>query len=232
MENGSLQSLLKSFGPLSEPLLSSYVYQILQGLVYLHSNGVIHCDLKPANVLTTKDGYVCLTDFGVSKSILSSSTLTKTPDEALGSPHYMAPEVIQLQGVSEKSDIWSLGILVLELLTGNTPLGHLPAMNAMYKIVLDGPPEIPDGVLEELKDFLGKCLVKEEGKRATALELLSHPWLRDCAVSLFSFFEGFCGGSPSKLRETQGRLWARWCGFSRSYILSHIILLECPFPFY
>ena len=184
MENGSLQSFLKSFGPLSEPLLASYVYQILQGLEYLHSNGVIHCDLKPANVLTTKDGHVCLTDFGVSKSILASSNHQQpSPEqEALGSPFYMAPEVIQLQGVSEKSDIWSLGILVFELLTGHTPLGHLPAFNAMYKIGSESPPEIPDNLSKYCKDFLEQCLVKDGEKRASASELLLHPWVKDYAV--------------------------------------------------
>jgi serine/threonine protein kinase len=125
-ENGSLGQTLKAFGKLNEKLVASYVVKILEGLDYLHRSDVVHCDLKAANILTTKTGNVKLTDFGVS---LNLRAMEREIKDVAGTPNWMAPEVIELKGASTKSDIWSLGCTVIELLTGRPPYGDIA--NAM-----------------------------------------------------------------------------------------------------
>ena len=121
-ENGSLGQTLKAFGKLNERLVASYVTKILEGLRYLHQNDVVHCDLKAANILTTKTGNVKLSDFGVS---LSLRAMERETSDVVGTPNWMAPEVIELKGASPKSDIWSLGCTVIELLTGQPPYAEI-----------------------------------------------------------------------------------------------------------
>jgi serine/threonine protein kinase len=117
--------------------------QVLQGLHYLHDQGVIHRDIKGANILTTKDGTVKLADFGVSTSTLAG------PDkeaQVVGTPYWMAPEIIQLSGATSSSDIWSVGCTVIELLQGKPPYHNLAAMPALFAIVNDDHPPLPEGV--------------------------------------------------------------------------------------
>ena len=121
-ESGSLGQTLKAFGKLNEHLVASYVVKILEGLHYLHKSQVVHCDLKAANILTTKTGNVKLSDFGVS---LNLRAMQREMSNVAGTPNWMAPEVIELKGASTKSDIWSLGCTVIELLTGRPPYGDI-----------------------------------------------------------------------------------------------------------
>jgi len=115
-ENGSLHSICKNFGKFPENLVSLYMTQVLQGLLYLHDQGVIHRDIKGANILTTKEGLVKLADFGVATRAggLSDSSV-------VGTPYWMAPEVIELAGASTASDIWwvycSIGSSGIPILT-------------------------------------------------------------------------------------------------------------------
>lgn len=106
--------------------MAGYAVKILEGLHYLHRNNVVHCDLKAANILTTEAGNVKLSDFGVSLSLRVMERETK---DVVGTPNWMAPEVIELKGPSPKSDIWSLGCTVTELLTGRPPYADIA--NAM-----------------------------------------------------------------------------------------------------
>ena len=121
-ENGSLGQTLKAFGKLNERLVANYVVKILEGLHYLHQNDVVHCDLKAANILTTKTGNVKLSDFGVS---LNLRAMEREMKDVAGTPNWMAPEVIELKGASTKSDIWSLACTVIELLTGRPPYAEI-----------------------------------------------------------------------------------------------------------
>ena len=102
--------------------MAGYVAKILEGLDYLHRNEVVHCDLKAANILTTKNGNVKLSDFGVS---LSLRVMERETRDVVGTPNWMAPEVIELKGASPKSDIWSLGCTVIELFTGRPPYAEI-----------------------------------------------------------------------------------------------------------
>jgi serine/threonine protein kinase len=143
-ENGSLHSICKAYGKFPENLVGVYMTQVLQGLHYLHDQGVIHRDIKGANILTTKDGTVKLADFGVSTSTLASGQDKEA--QVVGTPYWMAPEIIQLSGASSASDIWSVGCTVIELLQGRPPYHNLAAMPALFAIVNDDHPPLPEGI--------------------------------------------------------------------------------------
>lgn len=175
-ENGSLGQTLKAFGKLNEKLVASYVVKILEGLDYLHRSDVVHCDLKAANILTTKTGNVKLSDFGVS---LNLRAMEREIKDVAGTPNWMAPEVIELKGASTKSDIWSLGCTVIELLTGRPPYGDIPnAMTVMFRIVEDNCPPIPERFSDPLVAFLKECFHKDPAQRPSAEQLFEHEWLK------------------------------------------------------
>ncbi|PFH51771.1 hypothetical protein AMATHDRAFT_58237 [Amanita thiersii Skay4041] len=175
-ENGSLGQTLKAFGKLNERLVASYVVKILEGLHYLHGEDVVHCDLKAANILTTKTGNVKLTDFGVS---LNLRAMEREIKNVAGTPNWMAPEIIELKGASSKSDIWSLACTVVELLTGRPPYAEISnSMTVMFRIVEDNIPPIPEDCSELAKDFLLLCFDKNPELRPSAEILFEHPWLK------------------------------------------------------
>ncbi|KZT71958.1 hypothetical protein DAEQUDRAFT_80217 [Daedalea quercina L-15889] len=175
-ENGSLGQTLKAFGKLNERLVAGYVVKILEGLHYLHQSDVVHCDLKAANILTTKNGNVKLSDFGVS---LNLRAMEREMKDVAGTPNWMAPEVIELKGASTKSDIWSLACTVIELLTGRPPYAEITnSMSVMFRIVEDASPPLPEGCSELLQNFLKQCFNKDPRKRPSAEELCEHEWLK------------------------------------------------------
>lgn len=171
-ENGSLHSICKNFGKFPENLVSLYTAQVLQGLLFLHEQGVIHRDIKGANILTTKEGLVKLADFGVATKQQGLSE-----GSVVGTPYWMAPEVIELSGASTASDIWSLGCTVIELLDGKPPYHKLAPMPALFRIVNDDHPPVPEGVSPLVRDFLMQCFQKDPNLRVTAKKLLRHPWI-------------------------------------------------------
>ncbi|KAF8949355.1 hypothetical protein BGZ47_005578 [Haplosporangium gracile] len=172
-ENGSLRSLCKNFGKLPEHLGATYITQVLDGLIYLHDQGVIHRDIKGANILATKEGVVKLADFGV-------ATLSNDVGDmsVAGTPYWMAPEIIELSGATTASDIWSVGCTVIELLDGEPPYHDLPPMGALYRIVQDDHPPIPEGVSAIVRDFLMQCFQKDCNLRVSAKKLSKHPWIQ------------------------------------------------------
>jgi len=174
VENGSLLNTLKSFGNFPEKLIANYTVKILEGLEYLHAKGVVHCDLKAANVLTTKSGDVKLTDFGVSRRL---NVMDEKTSAVVGTPNWMAPEIITLSGIVPQSDLWSLGCTIIELHTGKPPYSELLPMAALFHIVEDNCPPLPENISEELEDFLHICFKKDPAERTTATELLEHKWI-------------------------------------------------------
>lgn len=171
-ENGSLHSISKNFGRFPENLVALYMSQVLLGLVYLHEQGVIHRDIKGANILTTKQGLVKLADFGV-----ASRTTGLHESSVVGTPYWMAPEVIELTGASTASDIWSVGCTVIELLDGKPPYHTLQPMPALFRIVNDDHPPLPQGASPGVLDFLMQCFQKDPNLRVSARKLLKHPWI-------------------------------------------------------
>ncbi|KAI3728539.1 hypothetical protein L6452_17176 [Arctium lappa] len=178
VENGSLANIIKpnKFGPFPESLVAVYIAQVLEGLVYLHEQGVIHRDIKGANILTTKEGLVKLADFGVATKLTEADVNTHS---VVGTPYWMAPEVIEMSGVCAASDIWSVGCTVIELLTCVPPYYDLQPMPALFRIVQDENPPIPDSLSPGITDFLRQCFKKDARLRPDAKTLLSHPWIQN-----------------------------------------------------
>ncbi|XP_024384674.1 MAP3K epsilon protein kinase 1 [Physcomitrium patens] len=177
VENGSLANNIKpnKFGALPENVVGRYIAQVLEGLVYLHEQGVIHRDIKGANILTTKEGEVKLADFGVATKLTEADINTHS---VVGTPYWMAPEVIEMSGVSAASDIWSVGCTVIELLTCVPPYYELQPMPALFRIVQDDHPPLPEHISEVITDFLRQCFQKDAKRRPDAQTLLSHAWIR------------------------------------------------------
>ncbi|CAL9186047.1 unnamed protein product [Musa hybrid cultivar] len=185
VENGSLANIIKpnKFGPFPESLVAVYISQVLEGLVYLHEQGVIHRDIKGANILTTKEGLVKLADFGVATKLTEADVNTHS---VVGTPYWMAPEVIEMSGVCAASDIWSVGCTVIELLTCVPPYYDLQPMPALFRIVQDEHPPIPEGLSPDITDFLHQCFKKDAMHRPDAKTLLLHPWIQNSRRALHS----------------------------------------------
>ena len=189
VEGGSLASAIQRYGVFNEPLAAMYLSQALAGLVYLHSEGVVHRDVKAANLLVTKEGIVKLADFGIADD--SSASDPAAPSEA-GSPYWMAPEAITTAGaaasaVTTAADIWSVGATTLELLTGKPPYWDMPQAAAMFHIVQDSAAPIPTAgatLSQTAVEFLSRCLCKDPADRGTALELSRHPWIVNGVVAV------------------------------------------------
>lgn len=161
---GSISNVLNRFGPLPEKVLTLYTRQILEGVVYLHDNRVIHRDLKGNNIMLMPSGIIKLIDFGCARR-LSRLTLSGSRSDFLksvhGTPYWMAPEVINESGHGKKSDIWSIGCTVFEMATGKPPLAHMGKMAALFYIGAQKGlmPSLPDEFSEEAKAFVQACLI-------------------------------------------------------------------------
>ena len=183
-ENGSLAGIVKPtrFGPCPEPLAAVYAAQMLDGLAYLHAQGVVHRDVKGANVLTTKDGVVKLADFGVAVRALDDAGPRRSSldadHEVQGTPDWMAPEVIEMGGATAASDVWSVACTVLELVTGAPPYFDMQPMPAMFAIAKDPRPPLPERASPALRDFLKRCFRKDPKTRPSAAEMREHEWIR------------------------------------------------------
>ena len=180
VSGGSLRSQLDKFGKLEEGVARKYVEQLVAGLEYIHRNGVVHRDVKSDNVLVDGKGGVKLTDFGAAKKVGQPGGEFTESKSLIGSPYWMAPEVVQRVGHSYPSDIWSLGCLLIELLTGKPPWSEQSTRAAVVlQLIKDAtrPPTFPGNISMKCKSFLYRCLRLEPEKRATASDLRRHPYL-------------------------------------------------------
>ncbi|XP_076920785.1 mitogen-activated protein kinase kinase kinase NPK1-like [Bidens hawaiensis] len=175
---GSISSLLGKFGSFPESVIRMYTKQILLGLEYLHKNGIMHRDIKGANILVDNKGQIKLADFGASKKVVELATMTGAKSMK-GTPYWMAPEVILQTGHSFSADIWSVGCTVIEMATGKPPWSQqYQEVAALFHIgTTKAHPPIPDHLSADAKDFLLKCLQKEPDLRPNASELLQHPFV-------------------------------------------------------
>ncbi|KAL4429132.1 hypothetical protein ABPG74_015160 [Tetrahymena malaccensis] len=173
---GSLAQLIKKKGQFQEPYITIILKEILQALSYLHSNQMVHRDIKSANILIQKDGKVKLCDFGVSSKISNNSQKLQT---FVGTPYYMAPEVIQKSEYDFKADIWSVGITAIEMATGHPPYYDKKPEIAMSKIVSEEPPSLSKETSSTmLINFVNCCLKYNPEQRQSAKQLLSHSFIK------------------------------------------------------
>jgi mitogen-activated protein kinase kinase len=186
-EGGSLDGLYKQVkkrsGRTGERVLGRVAHGVLQGLSYLHARKIIHRDIKPSNILLTLQGGIKLCDFGVSGELVNSLAGTFT-----GTSYYMAPERIQGQPYTVTSDIWSLGLTLMEVATNKFPFqqedgAQLMPIELLSVIVSAEPPVLLDepeaGVKwsKPFRHFLKVCLERSRQQRPSPKQMLEHPWI-------------------------------------------------------
>ncbi|XP_038987477.1 serine/threonine-protein kinase BLUS1-like isoform X3 [Phoenix dactylifera] len=181
MAGGSCLHIMKSAYPegFDEPVIATLLREVLKALVYLHGHGHIHRDVKAGNVLINSDGTVKLADFGVSACMFDTGNRQRSQNTFAGTPCWMAPEVMQqLNGYNFKADIWSFGIMALELAHGHAPFSKYPLMKVLLMTLQNSPPgldyERDKRFTKTFKDMVATCLAKDPKKRPTSEKLLRH----------------------------------------------------------
>eukprot|EP01065_Artemidia_motanka_P031342 TRINITY_DN3765_c2_g1_i2.p1 TRINITY_DN3765_c2_g1~~TRINITY_DN3765_c2_g1_i2.p1 ORF type:complete len:576 (+),score=184.15 TRINITY_DN3765_c2_g1_i2:99-1826(+) len=167
----------------NEDHIAYIIKNTIEGVAYLHSMGRIHRDIKSDNILLNAKGEVKLGDFGFCAALSEGEGQKRKT--VVGTPYWMAPEVIRGEPYDYKADVWSTGILALELLDGEPPLMDLPPMRALYVIVTQPAPKVkqPERWSRTSRHFIESMLQKDPAQRPNAWDLLQHPFLKKAPAS-------------------------------------------------
>ena len=177
MQGGTLTDIIEMY-EFTEAQAAAVCRETLLALSNLHARNIIHRDIKSDNLLLTRNGHVKVTDFGFCARLTKERSQRKT---MVGTPYWMAPEVIKQNPYDAKADIWSLGIMTIELIDGEPPYLDEEPLKALYLIATHDPPLPKQKVSPELQDFLEKSLALAPSSRLSALELLEHPFIQKAA---------------------------------------------------
>ncbi|KAL5007408.1 hypothetical protein ScPMuIL_016214 [Solemya velum] len=183
---GSIASILARFGALDESVFRRYTRQVLEGVEYLHSNDVIHRDIKGGNIMLMPNGIIKLIDFGCAKRLCINLSMGQSQilKSMKGTPYWMAPEVVNETGHGKKSDIWSIGCSIFEMATRKPPWADMNPMAAIFAIGSNRPiPQLPDKYSQDARDFVSACLIRDQNLRPSATELLQHWFITKKKVS-------------------------------------------------
>ena len=185
LSGGELFQHLRKFRTFDEEKVRFYGAQIALALEYLHSKGIVYRDLKPENILMDEDGYLKLADFGMAKKL-------KEDEKAMsfcGTPEYLAPEIITMEGHDKNADWWSFGILLFEMLCGLPPF-YVENLDKMYELIKTSTVKFPKRIAlsEDAKDIIKKLLEKNPKKRLGSQkgieEIKSHPFFANIDFDL------------------------------------------------
>ncbi|EHY57065.1 Protein kinase [Exophiala dermatitidis] len=186
MEGGALTDIIDNNPVITEDQIATICYETCKGLAHLHSQDIIHRDIKSDNVLLDRVGNVKITDFGFCAKLTESKSKRAT---MVGTPYWMAPEVVKQKEYGPKVDIWSLGIMAIEMIESEPPYLNEEPLKALFLIATNGTPRLknPNKLSRELKAFLSVCLCVDVRSRASADELLRNDFMRmGCSLASLS----------------------------------------------